>query len=168
LFANFYAFTPQGATEVLTALHLPMLLWLATGIAYAAGRWKEIAGRMDFIRFSGEFFIYYVLIALGGVVLCAFTAMIFKAANIRVDLFLSNWLVPCGAAGAVLIAAWLVEAKQSVIENMAPVLARLFTPLFAALLLLFLATLLITGHGLAIERVVLIAFDLLLALVLGV
>jgi hypothetical protein len=33
-------------------------------------------------------------------------------------------------AGAVLVAAWLVEAKQSVIENMAPVLTRLFPPLF--------------------------------------
>ena len=33
---------------------------------------------------------------------------------------------------------WLVEAKQSVIENMAPVLTRVFTPLFTAVLLVFL------------------------------
>jgi hypothetical protein len=60
-----------------------------------------------------------------------------------------------------------VEAKQSVIENMAPVLTRLFTPLFAALLVTFLGTLLFTGRGIDIERDVLIAFDLLLAMVLG-
>ena len=35
-------------------------------MAYAGSRWNDIAGRMDFIRFSGEVFIYYVLIALGG------------------------------------------------------------------------------------------------------
>lgn len=77
------------------------------------------------------------------------------------------WLLPCGAAGAVIVASWLVEAKQSVIENMAPVLTRIFTPLFAAMLVTFLVTLLVTGRGIGIERGILIGFDLLLALVLG-
>jgi hypothetical protein len=54
-----------------------------------------------------------------------------------------------------------------VIENMAPVLTRLFTPLFAAVLVTFLGTVLWTGRGVDIEREVLIAFDLLLAIVLG-
>jgi hypothetical protein len=60
-----------------------------------------------------------------------------------------------------------VEAKQSVIENMAPVLTMLFTPLFALLLLAFLGTMLWTGSGIDVEREVLIGFDLLLVLVLG-
>jgi hypothetical protein len=50
---------------------------------------------------------------------------------------------------------------------MAPVLTRLFTPLFTAVLVVFLGTLLWTGHGVQIERNVLIAFDLLLVVVLG-
>ena len=66
-----------------------------------------------------------------------------------------------------MVASWLVEAKQSVIENMAPVLTRLFTPLFAAVLVAFLGTMLWTGSGVGIERDVLIAFDLLLVVVLG-
>jgi hypothetical protein len=60
-----------------------------------------------------------------------------------------------------------VEAKQSVIENMAPVLTRLFTPLFAAMLITFLIAVLWTGHGVDIQRNVLIAFDLLLAVVIA-
>jgi hypothetical protein len=122
---------------------------------------------MDFIRFSGELFIYYVLIALGGGVLTAFMAMTFHAIGIDVEPFFQSWLLPCGAMGAVVIGSWLVEAKQSVIENMAPVLTRLFTPLFAAMLITFLAALLWTGRGVDIERDVLIAFDLLLVVVLG-
>jgi len=65
VFANVYPFAPGGYTEVLTALHLPITLWLVVGIAYAGGRWGQVGGRMDFIRFSGELFIYLVLIALG-------------------------------------------------------------------------------------------------------
>lgn len=167
VFANVYPFAPGGSTEVLTALHLPIALWVVVGIAYAGGRWSQVAGRMDFIRFSGELLIYYVLIALGGAVLTGFMAMIFQAIGIDVEPFFESWLLPCGAVGAVVVASWLVEAKQSVIENMAPVLTRLFTPLFAAVLVTFLGTMLWTGHGVDIEREVLIAFDLLLVIVLG-
>jgi hypothetical protein len=167
VFANVYPHAPGGATEALTALHLPIALWLVVGIAYAGGRWGQASGRMDFIRFSGELFIYYVLIALGGGVLTALMGATFQAIGINIEPFFQSWLLPCGAAGAVLVASWLVEAKQSVIENMAPVLTRLFTPLFAAVLVAFLGALLWTGRGIDIQRNALIAFDLLLAVVLG-
>ena len=165
--ANAFPFAPGGHTEALAALHLPIALWMVVGIAYAGGGWNQVASRMDFIRFSGELFIYFVLIALGGGVLAAFTLKIFHTISIDIEPFFASWLLPCGACGALVVASWLVQAKQSVIENMAPVLTRLFTPLFAATLLVFLATLLWTGRAVDIDRDVLIAFDLLLVVVLG-
>lgn len=167
VFANIHPFAAGGYTEVLTALHLPLALWLVVGVAYAGARWRQPDGRMDFIRFSGELLIYYVLIALGGGVLTGLTGILFHAIGIDVGPWLGSWLLPCGAMGAVLVGAWLVEAKQSVIENMAPVLTRVFTPLVAALLAAFLGTLLWTGRALDMQRDVLIAFDLVLVLVLG-
>jgi hypothetical protein len=50
---------------------------------------------------------------------------------------------------------------------MAPVLTRLFTPLFAALLVAFLTALLVTGRGINVERELLILFDALLIVVLA-
>lgn len=167
LLANLYPLRAAGDTLGLFALHLPIALWLGVGVVYAGGRWAQGKARMDFIRFSGELFIYYVLIALGGGVLIASTAMTFKAIGVDPGHFIGNWLVPCGAAGAVVVAAWLVEAKQSVVENMAPVLTRVFTPLFAAVLLSFLVTLVATGRGVDQAREVLIGFDALLIIVLG-
>jgi hypothetical protein len=167
VFANIYSFRTRGETEVLTALHLPIALWLAVGFAYVRGRWFTDGGRMNFVRFSGELAIYYVIIALGGGVLTGFTFMMFAAIDMNAAWFVGGWLIPCGAAGAVIIGSWLVEAKQSVIENMAPVLTRLFTPLFTVLLLAFLATMAWTGSPINVKREVLIGFDLLLVLVVG-
>ena len=177
VFANVYPFhTPEGLdhplagsdTQLLTVLHLPIALWvMAIGVAYLGGRWFSSGRRMNFVRFSGELAIYYVLIALGGGVVTAFTAMLFSAIDMKPAWFIGGWLIPCGAAGAVLIGAWLVEAKQSVIENMAPVLTRLFTPLFTILLLAFLATMAWTGNPINVKREILIGFDLLLAVVVG-
>ena len=165
--ANAYPMAEDAQTTVLTGIHLPMALWLVVGVAYAAGDWRSANKRMDFIRFTGEWFIYFVLIALGGGVLSGFTAGTFKAIGIDAAPFIESWLVPCGASAAVVVAAWLVEAKQSVIENMAPVLTRVFTPLFAATLLAVLAAIIWTTSGIDVEREVLILFDLLLAVVLG-
>ena len=122
---------------------------------------------MDFVRFSGELFIYYALIALGGGVLTGFTMAMFAAIGLKPDWIAQDWLIPCGAMGAVLVGSSLVEAKQSVVENMAPVLTRLFTPLFTIVLLVFLATMAWTGRPIDVKREVLISFDLLLALVVG-
>ena len=167
VFANVFSFPVGSDTAVLTILHLPIALWLAVGFAYVAGRWFAASERMNFVRFSGELAIYYVLMALGGGVLTAFTVMMFTAINLKPDWFIAGWLIPCGAAGAVIIGSWLVEAKQGVMQNMAPVLTRLFTPLFTILLLAFLATMAWTGNPLNVERELLIGFDLLLALVVG-
>jgi len=165
--ANVFPFPSRSDTEVLTVLHLPIALWLIVGFAYLGGRWFHDGGRMNFVRFSGELAIYYVLIALGGFVAILFTFTMFRAIDVKPDWFVGGWLIPCGAAGAVVIASWLVEAKQSVIENMAPVLTRVFTPLFTMLLLLFLATMVWTGSPINVKREVLIGFDLLLAVVVG-
>jgi Domain of unknown function (DUF4153) len=167
VFANVYPFRTGSDTEVLTALHLPIALWLVVGFAYVGGRWFADGGRMDFVRFSGELVIYYALIALGGGVLTGFTMMLFHSIKMNAEWLAEGWLIPCGAMGAVIIGSWLVEAKQSVIENMAPVLTKLFTPLFTILLLVFLATMAWTGNPINVEREVLIGFDLLLVLVVG-
>ena len=68
---------------MLTVLHLPIALWLAVGVAYVRGRWFADGGRMNFVRFSGELAIYYVLIALGGFVLILFTVMMFRAIDMN-------------------------------------------------------------------------------------
>jgi hypothetical protein len=152
-------------TQVLTILHLPIALWLAVGVAYVGGRWRGSERRMDFVRFTGELFIYFVLIALGGGVLIGMTFALFRAIGIDAEPLVGGWIAPCGFAGATVVASWLVEAKQSVIENMAPVLTRIFSPLFALLFLGFMVTMLATGQGIDPQREILIVFDLLLVVV---
>jgi hypothetical protein len=165
--ANAYPLGEQSKSVVLTSIHLPIALWLVAGLAYVADEWRSSRRRMDFIRFTGEWFIYFVLMALGGGVLTAFLFGTFNAIGIVPEEFISHWLIPCGAVAGVVVAGWLVEAKQSVVENIAPVLTRLFTPLFTAALLAFLIAVVWTSHGIDVEREALILFNLLLVVVLG-
>lgn len=49
---------------------------------------------MDFIRFSGELFIYYALIALGGGVFTGILIALFEAIGINAESFAQLWLIP--------------------------------------------------------------------------
>jgi hypothetical protein len=166
---NLFPFRPAPVadTYVLTSLHLPIALWLGVGVAYVGGGWRGNERRMDFVRFTGELFIYFVLIGLGGGVLIGATAALFQAIGIDIERHIESWILPCGVAGAAVVATWLVEAKQSVIENMAPVLTRIFSPLFALMFLVFMVTMVSTGRGLDPAREILIVFDMLLVVVFG-
>jgi hypothetical protein len=166
LVANLYPWDADSDTERLVALHLPVVLWFAVAYPYMGGTLGSHERRMDFVRFTGEWFIYYVLIALGGGVLMGLTAGILEPTGVDVER-VAEWVLPSGAAGAVIVAAWLVESKQRVVENMAPVLAMLFTPLFAVMLAGAAIVYAVTALGDAFDRDLLSVFDALLVVVLG-
>ena len=168
LVINLYppSFAPHH-TEYLTSFHLPLFLWLVVGAAYIGGEWQGSQGRMNFIRFTGEAVIYGVLVMAGVVVSALFTLAIFQAIQIDVEKFLQEYLLIYGGCAASLITVYLVEAKKSVVENFAPILAKIFSPLFLIIMATFLIVMIITGNSPFMERDFLIGFDLMLALVLG-
>jgi hypothetical protein len=163
---NVYPSHEGADTEVLAAAHLPVALWFAVAYAYVGGALGTHERRMDFVRFTGEWFIYYVLIALGGGVLMGLTVAILEPTGVNVDQ-IAAWVLPSGAAGAVIVAAWLVESKQRVVENMAPVLTMIFTPLFALMLSVATVVYAVTGFGDAFDRELLGVFDALMVVVVG-
>jgi hypothetical protein len=166
LVVNLYPYDVDSDTEILVALYLPVALWSVVSYPYMGGTVRSHERRMDFVRFTGEWFIYYVLIALGGGVLMGLTAAILEPTGVDVDR-IAEWVLPSGAAGAVIVAAWLVESKQRVVENMAPVLTMLFTPLFAVMLVCAAVVYAVTGPGGAFDRDLLSVFDALLVVVLA-
>jgi len=167
LLINIYPSYNPNNTEILTGIHLPIFLWLMTGITYIGSEWKDSKGRMNFIRFTGESFIYGVLITCGVGVLSLFTMLIFSAIGIDLESFIFNYLIIYGMCGAVMITLYLVEAKKSIVENFAPILAKIFSPLFLITMVTFLIVMVFTGKSPLVDRNFLIGFDLMLVLVLG-
>jgi hypothetical protein len=166
LVVNLYPWGADSDTEALVIFSLPVALWFVVAYPYMGGTLRSHERRMDFVRFTGEWFIYYVLIALGGGLLMGLTAAILDPTGVDVE-EVAAWVVPSGAAGAVIVAAWLVESKQRVVENMAPVLTMLFTPLFAVMLVCAAVVYAVTGLGAAFDRELLSVLDALLVVVLA-
>ena len=160
LIVNLLPFKPGGHTEALAAIHLPIALWLMVFYAYAGGRWRGHEQRELCVLGGGSSTTRSSRSGRHAVGLANFVRAIGHSAEKPSD------RPAVGRRGGGL-GAWLVEHKQSVIENMAPVLTWIFTPLFTALLLVFVASMIWTGNAIRVEREVLIGFDLLLVVVLG-
>jgi hypothetical protein len=167
LAVNLFPFEPGASTDLLVAIHLPIVLWFIVGAAYVAGDLQSSTKRMDFIRFTGEWAVYYALIALSGFLLLGLTVAVLTPIAPGAIEEVLNWVLASGAAGAVIVAAWLVEAKKSIIENIAPVLTAIFTPLFAIMLFVSAIGYVIAGVGREFDRDLLTVFDALLLVVLG-
>lgn len=163
---NAYPWAEGSATEILTALHLPVALWFVALLPFTGSSSRSPEARMDVVRFTGEWLVYYALIALGGGVLLGLASLILEPVTPGATRILGEWVLPSGAAGAVVVAAALVEAKRSVVENMAPVLTAIFTPLFGIMLVTSAVTYAARG-GAPFDRSLLTVFDGLLVVVLG-
>ncbi|WP_040795581.1 permease prefix domain 1-containing protein [Nocardia higoensis] len=162
-----FPFERDGATEVIAAIHAPLMLWFAVGFAYVGGEWRSDRRRMDFIRFTGEWIVYLTLIALGGLILMGLTVGAFESLGLDAEETVLDWALRFGPAGAVVVAAWLVEAKQNVVENIAPVLTRVFTPITIVMLTVLLVGFAAAGSLVDVDRELLILMDLILVVVLG-
>ncbi|MFI9488410.1 permease prefix domain 1-containing protein [Promicromonospora sp. NPDC052451] len=171
LVVNLYPFEPgphdePGMTLFLAISHTPVVLWLLMGALYAGGAWRSGARRMDYVRFTGELIIYLALIQLGGGLLIGLTFGTLSLVGVDFEPFLADWLLPFAVPGALLVGAWLVEAKKNVVENIAPVLTRVFTPLTIVMLVALFVALLVNGPLTAVDRELLILMDAILVLVL--
>lgn len=166
LVANAVPHRPGSDTELLAALHLPVLAGAVVLAAHAGGRVRDHVRRTAAVRFVGEVGVMYVLLALGGGVLLGLTAGLLDVVAIDAEP-LAEWVLPAGATGAVVIAGWLVETRPRLAGGLAPVLAQVFTPLFAAMLLGVTAVYVAGGRAATFDREAVALLDVLLVVVLG-
>lgn len=156
-----------GMTAVLVVIHTPVVLWLLTAVAYAGGHWRSHGRRMDFVRFTGELAMYLALIQAGAGVLIGLSVGVWNLAGFDLEPYLEDWILPFGIPGAIMVAAWLVEVKMNVVENIAPVLTKVFTPLALVMLVAMFAVMVLGDSLNAVDRNLLILMDAVLILVVA-
>jgi len=185
----------QAQTGILTALHLPVILWLLVGGAYAArsgigSRVRRLGsdkgasarpggrlgfslpsseGRLDFIRFTGEWVIFLILTWLAGGVILGIVLTALNIAGVefwRWEMGLSyliTMLVPLW----LFLSIWLAESTRTVVARVLQVMTWVFTPIMV--LALFIIFIVFLSHGTLIHapRDLLLLLDGVLVVVLA-
>ncbi|MDD4736751.1 MAG: DUF4153 domain-containing protein [Kiritimatiellae bacterium] len=167
LYLNFLPATPHSQTILLSCIHMPFFFWSLLGISFLGGAWRNLPGRMDYLRYNGELLIYSTIVLIGGMVLTGLTFALFAIIDLRIEQWYMKNVVVYGAVASPIVATLLVERMVNRQFKIAPLLAKVFTPLFLLTVVAYLFAMILHRKSPFTDRDFLIAFNGLLLVVLG-
>lgn len=155
---------PTGTSDsiILAQLHVPLMLWCFFGLTFVQLDYRSLAGRMNFIRFSGELVIMTGLILLAGGVLTVVTMGLFSVIGMSIEQIYADFIAVPGAVAAPVIAWYLIRTYPGITSKIAPVIARVFTPVVLITLTVYLVSLLFSKNSILENREMLIVFNVML------
>jgi hypothetical protein len=161
----------RAFSDALTSagLHIPLFLWLLTGVAFAGKDWKKVSARMGFLRFNGELIIYTTILLIGGAILSGITMALLNFIENTYELtdWYQNYVVVYGAVSTPIVATFLLDKVIDKRLNIAPTIAKIFTPLFLITTFTYLIIMVIYRKNPFDDRDYLVALNILLIVVLG-
>jgi len=158
----------QKDSIIMVYLHLPIFLWVLLGLAFTGNKYGGGSTRLAYLKFNGEFCILYASMAISGMLLTALTMQLFRFVGMDIAEFYFKNVVLFGAAALAVVAAYLVSGNLKLSKNIAPYLAKIFSPLVLATLLVYLITVVWVGKNPFLDRNFLISFNGILLSVLAV
>lgn len=154
---------------LLAYLHLPIFLWVLSGLAFTGNEYGIGSTRLAYLKFNGEFCILYASMAISGMLLTALTMQLFRFVGMDISEFYFKNVVSFGAAALAIVATYLVSRNHlKLAKNIAPYIAKIFSPLVLATLLGYLITVIWVGKNPFLDRDFLISFNGILLCVLAV
>jgi hypothetical protein len=152
----------KGDTTILAFIHAPLLMWFLFGLAWVSFRYPDTPKVSAFIRFNGELVIMYGLLCIAGGILSGMTIALFSVIGKDIGQLYGENIAIVGLAVFPIIAAWLIELYPDITSRIAPIIARIFTPLVFVTAFVYLVAIVISGTDLSKNREFLIIFNLLL------
>jgi hypothetical protein len=166
LFLNFLPATESDSTW-LSLIHAPLLLWCLFGLAYISFEYNNMARRIAFIRFNGELLIMTGLILIAGGLLTGITIGLFSAINMDIEQFYMENIAIIGGVAAPIIAFYLIRLYPTITNKIAPVIARVFTPLVLLTLAVYLVSLIFSNSNVFQDRNLLLILNVMLIAVVA-
>jgi hypothetical protein len=158
----------QKDSIILAYLHLPIFLWVLLGLAFTGNEYGVGSTRLAYIKFNGEFCILYISMAISGMLLTALTMQLFGFIGMDIEEFYFKNVVLFGAASLAIVAAYLVLRNLKFSKNIAPYIAKIFSPLVLTTLLVYLIAVVWVRKNPFLDRNFLISFNGILLTVLTV
>ncbi len=162
VYVNLLPVNSDSQSIILVYLHLPLMLWCLLGLVYINYDVKNINLKIDYIKFNGDLAIWFVLILVAGMILTFITLGLFNAAGVSIEEFYFDYIVVCGLVSAPIISTYIIKHQSGLTNKLAPIIARLFTPLVLLTLICYLISIPIVGQDPFHDRDFLLIFNIML------
>lgn len=167
LFINFLPSTKSDSV-ILSMIHIPLFLWCLFGLSFISFDYKNTEKRIEFIRFNGELLIMTGLILIAGGFLTGITLGLFSVIKMNIETFYLQYVVVFGSVAAPIVSCYLIRLYPNLTNKIAPVIARVFTPLVLITLAVYLVSLIFSKSKILEDRDLLILFNVMLLAVMAI
>lgn len=155
-------------TTILAFIHAPIFMGFIFALAFVSLDFRNTVTVSGLIRYCGELPIMTGLLAIAGAILSGMTIGMFAIIGMEIEeLYMENVAIT-GVTILPLIAAWLIDLYPGITDRIAPVIARIFTPLVLLSAGIYLAALSISGISLSEDRDLLLIFNIMLLFVMAI
>ncbi len=167
-YINYFPGNPQSDTFILACIHLPIFLWTVLGYVFISGDMKDPYGKTDFLRWNGNLLVMAVILVLSGALFSGITVGLFNLLGFDIIEFYMEHIAIWGLAAIPVVASYLVQHNPQLVNNISPVIARIFTPIVFLTLLIFLGAMMVSKENIYHDRNFLIMFNMLLIAVMAI
>ena len=168
LYVNLLPQNSDSDTINLVYIHLPLLMWSIYGLVFINFDLKESEQRIAFIRYNGDLAILIAILAITGGILTVITIGLFEAIGFNIEDFYFKNIVIVGAVSVPIVATYIIKNYPALTNKIAPIVARIFSPMVLLTALVYLITLAFTGKNPFSDRDFLIVFNLMLTGVMAI
>lgn len=155
-------------TLILACMHLPLLLWTVTGFSYTGGDIKNTEMKIGFLRYNGDLLVMSAVMMIAGAILTGISIGLFELIDLNIAEWYMKNIAIWGAAAVPVVATYMVQRNPQLVQQVSPIIARIFTPLVLVLLLAYLGAMVYTGKDPYNDREFLFIFNLLLMGVMAI
>lgn len=158
----------KSDTLLLSCVHLLLFLWSVLGFAFVGEPRGNGDKRLAFLRYNGDLVVMTTLILIAGGIMTAITLGLFSLIGLNIENFYFEHVGIFGLAAAPIVGTYLTQTNPQLVGKVSPVIAKLFSPLVAVMLVVYLVAIMYSRKNPYNDREFLLIFNALLIGVLAI
>ncbi len=168
IFINSLPDLKNSDTLILSCIHLLLFLWSLLGFAFVGEKLNNQEKRLSFLKYNGDLIVMTVLILLAGAIMSGLTIGLFSLIGYNIERFYFENIVVFGLPAAPIIGTYLIQTNPQLVGKVSPVIAKIFSPLVLAMLVIYLIAMFYSGKDPYNDREFLLIFNALLIGVMAI
>jgi hypothetical protein len=168
IFINLFPHVKKSDTLILSCLHLVLFLWSVLGFAFVGEKRNNEEKRLGFLKYNGDLVVMTTLILIAGGIMSAITVGLFSLIGFKIEEFYFKNVAIFGLAAAPIVGTYLTQTNPQLVGKVSPVIAKIFSPLVAVMLVVYLIAIVYSGKNPYNNREFLLIFNALLIGVMAI
>lgn len=158
----------NSQTSLLSALHLPFLLWIITGYIFVGAQFHNANASIDFLQHNGNWLVLSAVMVITAILFTALSVALFNLIGIDLATIYESYLLIWVLAALPILSTYFVFNNPQLVNRISPLIAALLIPVVVLTLFIFLVSLILSSKSIYTDRNFLLTFNIMLVAIMAI